>query len=153
MPVDRTWIDRVHKQRGLTTSGSRVPPASRSRFQFNCVGVKGRRFEMPPPLQLESVVHASKVSMTSWSVKRRMPKHIPSQLGARIRKLRQKQGVSLEQLAKQSGVNWHHLGVIERGSHNVRLSTLTQLVGPLGTTLALLFRGIETNWHKRRRNK
>lgn len=46
------------------------------------------------------------------------------QLGATIRQLRVRKGLSQEELAHRCGIHRSHMGVIERGQANITLATL-----------------------------
>jgi len=52
---------------------------------------------------------------------------LKKRLGARVRKLRQAQDWSQEELAHESGLARSFTGAIERGEKDLRLSTLTKL--------------------------
>ena len=68
---------------------------------------------------------------------------ISARVGERIRKIRQRQGISLEELSFQSAVNAAHLGQIERGQQNPTVETLDKIMAALGVPLAALFDDIE----------
>lgn len=64
-------------------------------------------------------------------------------LGARIRALRKEQGLSLEELARRSGVAVGSLSKIENGKGGGTVKTTRRLAEGLGITLAELYRGLE----------
>jgi len=53
-------------------------------------------------------------------------------LGASIRALRQKRGMTQEDLGERSGINPKYVGYIERGERNVTLRNLLAVAGALG---------------------
>lgn len=63
-------------------------------------------------------------------------------LGARVRKLRRSKGWSQAEFAWQSGLNLSYVGKIERGSNDVRVSTLIRLARPLAVRASALLKGI-----------
>ncbi|HLJ90586.1 MAG TPA: helix-turn-helix transcriptional regulator [Candidatus Angelobacter sp.] len=71
-----------------------------------------------------------------------MNNEIQQQLGAKIRELRTKKGLSQEDFAFECKLHRSHLGEIERGEANVTLSTLLTIAHALGTSIASLFKGI-----------
>ena len=68
---------------------------------------------------------------------------IAKALGARIRQLRKKQGWSQGEFANLCGIHRSHMGKIERGETNVRLSTLLVMAEKLETKLDKLLVGTE----------
>lgn len=60
-------------------------------------------------------------------------------LGKRIQNLRQKAGITQEQLAEKADLSLKHLGELERGRGNPTLSSLGSLAAALGITLAEMF--------------
>ena len=63
-------------------------------------------------------------------------------LGKRVRVLRAGLKLSQEQLAERANLHWTHISGIERGQHNVKLSTLCRVAQGLGLSLSELFNGI-----------
>ncbi|GFO83224.1 MAG: hypothetical protein A49_28510 [Methyloceanibacter sp.] len=57
---------------------------------------------------------------------------IKAQVGAKVRKLREKQGWSQEQLGFESGLHRNYIGGIERGERNVGLVNVAKLAQALG---------------------
>jgi transcriptional regulator with XRE-family HTH domain len=60
-------------------------------------------------------------------------------IAARVRELRASRGLSLEALAKKSGVSRSMISLIERGEANPTAVVLEKLAGALGVMLATLF--------------
>lgn len=65
-----------------------------------------------------------------------------TQLGERVRRLREQRGWSQEGFAHEGGLGRSFAGAIERGEKDVRLSTLTKLARTLGVSLSQLLKGI-----------
>jgi len=61
-------------------------------------------------------------------------------LGRRIRALRKSKNLTQEQLGGKAGINYKHLGAIERGDENPSLSVLDRIAGALGVEILELFR-------------
>ncbi len=61
-----------------------------------------------------------------------------TELGARIRDHRLEQGMSLDQLAKRSGVAKGNLSSIENGRVNITVATCLKIAGALGVGAAEL---------------
>ena len=62
----------------------------------------------------------------------------PAQFGAKVRKIREKKGINQETLAIRAGVDRAHMGVIERGHSDVRVSTQQRIAKALGVTVRSL---------------
>lgn len=60
-------------------------------------------------------------------------------VGANIRRLREAQGLTQEQLAGEADIAMRHLGRIERGEGNPTIDMLAKLAGVLGVTPGKLF--------------
>jgi transcriptional regulator with XRE-family HTH domain len=60
-------------------------------------------------------------------------------LGARLRQLREEQGLSQEQLAERAARHRAYVGAVERGERNPTLDVLHSLARGLGVDLADLF--------------
>lgn len=75
--------------------------------------------------------------------RRKVPKRIHREVANRIRRRRQKLGISIKRLASLTGLHRCHLTDIERGAPNLTIATVLHLVQSLDTTVAELFRGIE----------
>lgn len=59
-------------------------------------------------------------------------------LGRRVRTLREKRGISQEQLAESAQLHWTYVSGIERGLRNPGLNTLGRLADALGVSLSKL---------------
>jgi transcriptional regulator with XRE-family HTH domain len=64
---------------------------------------------------------------------------INARIASRVRELRNSLGLSLEALAKSSGVSRSNISLIERGESSPTAALLDKLAGGLGVTLASLF--------------
>lgn len=65
-------------------------------------------------------------------------------VGARIRALREKTGMSLRTFAERGDLNYNVLSRIERGEQNLTLATLVKIAGLLKTTPSRLLKGLPT---------
>ena len=65
------------------------------------------------------------------------------QLGARIRYLRRKKGMSQEDLALEAEINKNYISDLERGKRNPSLIILLRICYALRITLSTLFQGID----------
>lgn len=77
-----------------------------------------------------------------------MPNHpsleqVAKSLGSRIRQLRKKKGWSQDELAAICGLHRSHVGKIERGETNVRLSTLMVIAENLDASVEQLLAAAE----------
>ncbi len=63
----------------------------------------------------------------------RSPDHV--RCGSVLRQAREAAGLSIQQLARQAGVDPRYLAGIERGENNVALEILLKIVRALGLTL------------------
>jgi transcriptional regulator with XRE-family HTH domain len=59
--------------------------------------------------------------------------------GARIRELRQEQGLSQEGLAERAGLHRNYVGGVERGERNVGLDNIHSIAEALRVDVAFLF--------------
>ena len=66
-------------------------------------------------------------------------KKVAGFLGRRIRTLRKSRNLTQEQLGGKAGINYKHLGAIERGDENPSLSILTKIADGLGVEISELF--------------
>jgi len=57
---------------------------------------------------------------------------IKTEVGAKVRKLREKRGWAQEQLGFESGLHRNYIGGIERGERNVGLVNVAKLAHALG---------------------
>jgi DNA-binding XRE family transcriptional regulator len=67
------------------------------------------------------------------------PRETMRHVVAALRRERERQAVSRTQLAQRAGISADHLGRIERGAADPRMSVLLGLAGALGTPLRALF--------------
>lgn len=67
-------------------------------------------------------------------------KKVAGFLGQRIRTLRKSKNLTQEQLGGKAGINYKHLGAIERGDENPSLSVLDKIADGLGVEILELFR-------------
>lgn len=63
----------------------------------------------------------------------------PAKLGRILRKARRDLDLSQEALARRAGTHPNHIGAIERGTKDLRWSTLERLIAGLDMTPAELF--------------
>lgn len=62
------------------------------------------------------------------------------EIGKKIRKLREEQNFSLDELSQKAGLSSDHIGRLERGDNtNMRLSTLGQIAKALGAKVKIDF--------------
>ena len=71
-----------------------------------------------------------------------MAEAILAEVGLRIRMLREQKLLTLEKLAKAADMDPSHLGLIERGSRDARLTTISKIATALGVPVSELFRRI-----------
>jgi len=64
-------------------------------------------------------------------------------IGARIKEIRTKKGITQEQLSERMEINPKYLSSIERGKENPTLNTLIKLSESLGVDLSEIFRFIQ----------
>jgi len=75
-----------------------------------------------------------------------MKNDIRFDIGARIRQLRQKKGLTIEETAHLAGVHPNYLGDAERGKKNFSITTLEKIAKVLGVPVSgMLSGGIEAN--------
>ncbi|MGE7934598.1 helix-turn-helix domain-containing protein [Viridibacillus arvi] len=60
-------------------------------------------------------------------------------VGNELRKIRIKQGLTLEELANKTDLDYSYLGKIERGDQNITLLTLEKIIDALNISLITLF--------------
>ncbi len=65
--------------------------------------------------------------------------------GKRIRKLREKKGMTQEQLADMVGVSYKTINAIENGSRGTTVDTLDLLADGLGSTIDYIVKGTVEN--------
>ena len=67
---------------------------------------------------------------------------VNQQFGRRVRYLRQKQKISIEELAFRCDINSNYLSDLERGNRNPTLKVLNKISKGLGIDLSELLKGI-----------
>jgi len=67
---------------------------------------------------------------------------ICQRFGQRVRELRQKAGLSQEELAHRAGLRRTYMGGIERGERNVSLKNIEAIAKALSVDLSELFQGL-----------
>lgn len=60
-------------------------------------------------------------------------------IGQNVRSTRKAQGISQETLADMAGIDRSHMGFIERGKKDIRISTLVKVAGALKVSPERLF--------------
>lgn len=70
------------------------------------------------------------------------------QFGSNVRKEREKQGLSQEDLAELCGLHRTYIGGVERGERNVGLVNIIRIAHALTVPASALFRGLDKE-HKR----
>ncbi|MDD4230665.1 MAG: helix-turn-helix transcriptional regulator [Dehalococcoidales bacterium] len=76
-------------------------------------------------------------------------KEILEQFGSRVRTLRQRKGLSQEELAFRAKVHRTYMGGIERGERNPSLLNITRISDALGVGLLELFNYTDQNINSR----
>jgi ribosome-binding protein aMBF1 (putative translation factor) len=97
----------------------------------------------PRPAHSPSASHYGLYAMVSAAA-RRWPSQmdIRLQLGAAVRRLRSRRGLTLEELAHRAGMDYTHLSGIERGRRNPSFSALVDLARALEAHPADLLKDI-----------
>jgi transcriptional regulator with XRE-family HTH domain len=67
---------------------------------------------------------------------------IRKKLGARLRKLREAQGWSQEELADRAGLHRTYISSVERGVRNPTITVLAKIAAALGVSLAGMLGGV-----------
>ena len=75
-------------------------------------------------------------------MKKSAQKTLRIHLGARVLKLRVKQGWSQEVLAKHAGLHRNYIGHVERGELNMGMINVHQLAAAFGMTMSTFLKGI-----------
>lgn len=72
-----------------------------------------------------------------------MMHHIPAKtLGETVRRLRESEGISQEELADRCGLHRTYVGSVERGERNVSLANIVRLAKALKILPAALLEGL-----------
>jgi transcriptional regulator with XRE-family HTH domain len=61
-------------------------------------------------------------------------------VGLELRRLREEKGITVEELAKKSGISATTIRVVERGGRQARGDTIARLAKPLGLTFDEVWR-------------
>lgn len=61
--------------------------------------------------------------------------NVKKEMGARIRLLRKRKGLTQEEMANRCGLHWTYIGGLERGERNPTLTTLHRVAGGLGVPI------------------
>ncbi len=75
-----------------------------------------------------------------------MKSDIKLEIGMRIRQLRQKKGLTIEDLAHSAGVHPNYLGEAERGKKNFSITTIEKIATALEAPVSELFSGRIANY-------
>ncbi|MCR5308867.1 MAG: helix-turn-helix domain-containing protein [Bacilli bacterium] len=68
---------------------------------------------------------------------------VKKQLGMRVRYLRQRKGMSIEDLALECNINRNYLSDLERGTRNPSIDIISRISVGLNVSLEELFKGIQ----------
>jgi len=68
---------------------------------------------------------------------------IQRRLGARIRELRRKRGLTQDEFADKAGLHRAQVGAFENGRMNITLASLHLVAQTLGVRIVDLFKGVE----------
>jgi ribosome-binding protein aMBF1 (putative translation factor) len=71
-----------------------------------------------------------------------MDEDLAQRFGARVRALREQRKLSQLDMVRQYGVSLSHYQRVERGAHDVKLTTIAKLADFFGVTLAQMMRGV-----------
>jgi transcriptional regulator with XRE-family HTH domain len=108
----------------------------------------GARWE-PPGSPQASVVEGNGSSATRRSVLRRtMPERdealaVAGRFGENLRRVRKREDLSQERLAKRASLHRTEIGLLEKGERLCRIDTLVRLVGAMAVSPAELLDGID----------
>lgn len=61
--------------------------------------------------------------------------NVKKEMGARIRALRKRKGLTQEDMASRCGLHWTYIGGLERGERNPTLTTLHRVAGGLSVPI------------------
>lgn len=64
-----------------------------------------------------------------------------TQVGAKIRSLRENRGISQEALGEKAGLHRTYIGGVERGLRNASVKSLAKIAKALGVTVGQFFAG------------
>lgn len=64
------------------------------------------------------------------------------EIGKRIRKLRERKGMSITEFAAHLGISRQHLSTVEHGKAEVGLQALQAIAAGLDTTMSALLKGL-----------
>ncbi len=73
----------------------------------------------------------------------RTPPRVAERFGENLRRVRRREGLSQEQLARRASLHRTEVGLIERAGRTCRIDTLLQLAGAMGVPPGELLDGIE----------
>jgi len=71
-----------------------------------------------------------------------MDADLARRFGARVRALRKQRGLSQLDMVRQFGVSLSHYQRVERGAHDIKLSTIARLASFFDVSLAKMMRGV-----------
>jgi transcriptional regulator with XRE-family HTH domain len=71
-----------------------------------------------------------------------MDDELARRFGARVRALRERRGLSQLDMVRQYGVSLSHYQRVERGAHDVKLSTIARLAEFFEVTISQMTRGV-----------
>lgn len=72
-------------------------------------------------------------------------KSVAIQLGARIRQLREQQGLSQRRFSMMVGMDRTYLIAVEHGRRNIAIENISKIANGLGVTLSELFEGVDSS--------
>jgi len=77
-----------------------------------------------------------------------MPRPVPypeaKEFGARVRRRRQRKGLTIEALAELIGVHYTYVGSVERGERNIALHNIVRFAEALEVDPSVLTKGLTT---------
>ena len=66
---------------------------------------------------------------------------VKERIGKRIRELRQKKGISQEQLALRAEIDRTYMTSVEKGKRNISIQNIEKIINALETTFEEFFKG------------
>ena len=78
---------------------------------------------------------------------------IEQEIGRRIKEIRKQKKIPQEKLAEMIGITPNYLSALERGSYNIKLDTLVQIIDCLDITADDLFRDVIKNGYQNRTSR